>query len=34
MSNYLYVFIPMKKLLFSVNLCAYIPMMLFMVKNY
>ena len=29
MGDYLYVFIPMKKFLFSVNACAYIPMMLF-----
>ena len=29
MGDYLYVFIPMKKFLFSVNAYAYIPMMLF-----
>ena len=29
MGDYLYVFIPMKKFLFSVSACAYIPMMLF-----
>ena len=34
MVDYLYVYIPMKKFLFSVNLYAFIPMMLFfMVKN-
>ena len=29
MGDYLYVFIPMKKFLFSVKAYAYIPMMLF-----
>ena len=33
MSNYLCVFILMKNFLFSVNVCAFIPMMLFMVKK-
>ena len=34
MVDYLYVYIQMKKFLFSVNLYAFIPMMLFfMVKN-
>ena len=34
MVDYLYVYIPMKKFLFSVNLYVFIPMMLFfMVKN-
>ena len=33
MNNYLCVFIPMKKFLFSVNVCAFIPVMLFMVKK-
>ena len=34
MGNYLYVFILMKKFLFSVNLYVFIPMMLFMVKMF
>ena len=29
MGDYLYVFIPMKKFLFSVNAYAYIPMMFY-----
>ena len=29
MDDYLYVFVPMKKFLFSVNLYVFIPMMLF-----
>ena len=33
MSNYLCVFMQMKKFSFSINAYAFIPMMLFMVKN-
>ena len=32
MDDYLYVFILIKRFLFSVNLYVFIPMMLFMVK--
>ena len=33
MGDYLCVFIPMKKFLYSVNVYALIPMVLFMIKN-
>ena len=34
MVDYLYVFILMKKFLFSINLYVFITIMLFMIKNY
>ena len=33
MSDYLCVFIPMKKFLYGVNVYVFIPMVLFIIKN-
>ena len=33
MCDYLCVFIPMKKVLYSVNVYVFIPMVLFIIKN-